>query len=100
AAEQTGAEALGDAEHETADERAAQVADAAEHGRRERLDAEEEAGVVTGEADLQHVEGGGRAREQAADEERQLDDAGAVDTHERGRLRVLRHRADAAAEPG
>ncbi len=59
-----------------------------------------EAGVVPGVADLQHVHHRGDAGHQAAEQEDQRDDPVLVDAHQRGAVRVLRDRADAAAEPG
>ena len=90
---------LDDAEQQAADHGAADVADAAEHGGRERLDAGHEAhGVAEGEGGAEQE--AGRAAERAADDEGARDGLVDVDAHERGGRRVLGDGADAAAELG
>jgi hypothetical protein len=95
-----GSPVLGHPQHKSADQGAAQVADAAEHRSRERLDAEQEAHVELRRLDLQHVEEGRDTGHQAADEEGHLDGARRVDTHHGGSLGVLCCGSDAHAEFG
>src|SRR6478672_13805720 len=99
-ADEGGAVVLGDAEDEAAEQRTTHVADAAEDRRGEGLDAEDEAGVVAGDPDLEQVEHRGTTGHDPADEEGDPDDPVPVDAHQRRRLGVLRHGPDAAAEPG
>ena len=65
---------------------AGDVADAAEDGRRERLQAGVEAEVEADEAEAQAPDDAGRAGERAADEEGQRDRLVEVDAHQRGGL--------------
>ena len=83
---------LDDAEKEAADHRARYVADAAEHRRRERLDARNEARI---EIDLlvdEAVEHAADAGHAGAEHEGEDDHLVAVDAHQRRRVAVLRHR--------
>ena len=99
AAEDGGAVVLEQPEEQAAEQRAADVADAAEHRGGERLDAGEEADVVAGRLEEDGEQEPGGAGEQPAEQEREHDDAVDVDAHELGRLGVLRGGPDAAAEP-
>ena len=76
-----------------------QVADAAEHGRGERDQAELEAGVVAHLLEVEGVDEARRAGEAAGDQERERDRAVDVDAHHRGGVAVLRGRAHRLALP-
>src|SRR5262245_32840412 len=71
-AEQRGPPVLRDSEHQSAEQRTAEVADATQDGGGERLDAEEEADVEPGGTDLDHVEERRSTGHDAAEEERHL----------------------------
>ena len=84
---------LDDADHEAADDRALEVADAAHHGGGERDQAGREALVELDRAVVDRVDQPGRAGEHAAEQERQRDRAVDVDAHQPRGVRVLRGRA-------
>ena len=98
AAEDDRAVRLQQPEQQAAHQRAADVADAAEHGRGERLDAGQEADVEAGGLEEDHEQEPGGAGEDAAEQERERHDAVDVDAHQLRRLGVLGGGADAAAE--
>src|SRR4051794_22276871 len=93
-------EGLDQADQEAADDGAVEVADAAEHGRRERDEAELEAGVVAGVAARLEPEETGGAGERAAEAEGEGDGPVDVDAHEPRGVLVLRGRAHRLALPG
>ena len=86
-------EGLDEPDQDGAEHGAGQVADAAEHGGRERDQPELEALVEAHGRHVERVEEAGRARERAGDQERERDRAVHVDAHDRGRVLVLGGRA-------
>src|SRR3954471_14749495 len=92
-----GYQVLRNAEQQTADHGAADVADTAEHRGREGLDPGDEAHRVR-EHEGGAEEEAGRAGERATDHEGARDGAVDVDAHQRGGGGVLRGGADTAAE--
>jgi len=93
-------EVLDEADHEAAEHRAGDVADAAEDGRRERLQAGVEAEVLADEAEVVAPHDARRAGQRATDGERERDGLVDVDTHELRRLLVERRRAHGPAQAG
>ena len=91
-------ERLDEPDHDRADDGAREVADAAEHGRGERDQAELEAGVVAHVVLEEEDEPGDRG-ERAREEERHRDRPVDVDAHHRRRLGVLRDGAHRLALP-
>ena len=87
-------------DHEAAEHGAGQVADPAEDGGGERLQAGVEAEVEPDEAEVLTLEHAGRARQGATDEERHHDRLVEVDAHQLGGLLVLGRGAHRASEPG
>ena len=85
-----GGEGFGEAEDDAAEHGAVDVADAAEDGGGERLEAHEEAHAVVDVAVLQAVRDRCDGGEEAADGEGDDDDAVGVDAHELCGVRVLR----------
>ncbi len=86
-------EGLDQPDQDRAEDGARQVADAAQHGGRERDQPELEALVVAHGRHVERVEHPGRARERARDHERERDRPVDVDAHHRARVHVLRGRA-------
>src|SRR4051794_20343692 len=84
-----GGEGFGDAEDEAAEHGAVDVADAAEDGCGEGLEAHQEAHAVVDAAVLEAVGDGGDGGEEPADGEGDDDDAVGVDAHELCGVRVL-----------
>jgi len=93
-------EALDESDEDTAEHRAGQAADAAQHGRGERDQAELEAQVVHGGPDDLLVQQAGRAGEATAEGERERDDPVDVDAHQPGRVLVLGDRAPSPCRCG
>ena len=93
-------EDLDERDDEAAEHGAGEVADAAEDGGRERLEAGVEAEVEPDEPEVLTLEDAGRAGQRAADEERHRDRLVEVDAHQLGGLLVLGRRAHRAPEPG
>ena len=83
-------EGLDEPDDERPEDGAGQVADAAEHGGRERDQPELEAGVVA-HVELEQVDDPGRACERPGEQERDGDRPVDVDPHHRGGLGVLSH---------
>ena len=83
------AERSSQADHQPAEHRAGNVADAAEHGRREGVQAVLKSHLVADRVDVQAIDHDGRAGQCAADGERDGDHAIDVDAHQRGGDGVL-----------
>src|SRR5712692_5386875 len=94
-----GGEGLEQSEHEPAQHGARDIADAAQDGRRERLEPRDEPRVRIDQTVLYAEQHARRAPHAPADEEGERDDAVDVDAHEAGRRLILRHRADGGADP-
>ena len=91
---------LDDPDDQTPDHRALEVADAAHDRRSERDQAGGEALVELDRAVVERVDQAGRARQQAAEQERQRDRAVDVDAHQARGVGVLRGRAHRLAVLG
>ena len=92
-------DALDDPDDQPAEHGAADVADAAHHRRGERVEAGREALEVPDRGLVERADQAGRARHQAAEQERQRDRRVDVDAHQPRGLRVLRGGAHRLAEP-
>src|SRR5262249_26619845 len=93
-----GGEGLQEPEHDAAQHSAGNVADATEHGRREGLQARNEARVGVDEAVLHSEQHAGGTTHCATDQERQRDDPVDVDAHEAGRRLILGDPANRRAD--
>ena len=91
---------LDEADDEAADRGAGGVADAAEDGGGERLEAGLEADVELRDAEVEALDHAGGARQRRADEERQGDRRVDVHAHDLRRVAVDGRGPHRAAEPG
>ena len=99
-ADVTGTERLDQAEQDAAHHRPGEVADAAEHGRRERLQARQEAHRVLHRSVIRGVHDAGQRRQGGADDESGGDDRVGPHAHEGSDARVLGGGAHGPAELG
>ena len=93
-------QAFDHAQQQAAEHRALDVADAAEHGRGERLEPRREAHEEVDLGVVQADQHAGGAAERGAEKERDRDHPVDVDPHDRRHLAVLGDRADRAPERG
>jgi hypothetical protein len=98
--EATVVERLDDTDQHTTDDGTEQVADTAEHCRRERDEPEAEPGVVTGLAVDLDEHRAGCAGQCAAEDEHVGDHPVYVDAHQQGRVTVLRRGSHGLADLG